>query len=475
MLLDLSSDMTCLKELFHMGARIYNLFGQQSEAIKLLKKWRRLDQNSEKDHFTCFAMGFLYVKNDDPKEGMKWLKKVFSGLSPSDKRLSENFRGLKVIYMSLYEIACIKFKQGEHILAERLLNEIRSTYMGNESMFEDFESRNERFWKFHVGTWKLRFQKISEMLEHINEVKENAKPNAKTPEDLAKVIKLLEDNRIQFQGGSKDLGVKERVLEYFKERQYENAIQTYQTFFEDMKVETNPTQTAIGFTIHEKLCAHVEIYYQCLFLYKMYEEALEFLHMALQKIKAITGPQYNCLYQLQYKILQYIARIYCLTGEYQKSGHTMIAHFKFRAGQEKNSGFLKEPSESAMQAIMLEEVSLINMNHILFDDLRVEAIFLKNKATNEDFERNIVNNVEQYLTILDTSEAENSESGRKFTQIHIALGMHLLNRMYKIHLIDSNKKDDYSEALSAALDLHMFLGSRVLGPEKDSQKKNGQI
>ena len=131
-----------------------------------------------------------------------------------------------MIYMSLYEIACIKFKQGEHILAERLLNEIRSTYMGNESMFEDFESRNERFWKFHVGTWKLRFQKISEMLEHINEVKENAKPNAKTPEDLAKVIKLLEDNRIQFQGGSKDLGVKERVLEYFKERQYENAIQS---------------------------------------------------------------------------------------------------------------------------------------------------------------------------------------------------------------------------------------------------------
>ena len=82
------------------------------------------------------------------------------------------------------------------------------------------------------------------------------------------------------------------------------------------------------------------------------------------------------------------------------------------------------------------------MDHILFDDLRVEAIFLKNKATNEDFERNIIGNVEHYLTILDTSEGEDSESGRKFAQIHIALGMHLLNRMYKIHLVDSNKKDD---------------------------------
>ena len=117
------ADITYSLEWNHMKARIYLLFGMENEAIKVLKKWKRFDsnvkENCEKDIFASFLIGFLYKKENNSKEALKWLKKVHIESSLDSSKNGE------VLCMSLFEIAEVKFQQKEYQTVRYLLNELQ--------------------------------------------------------------------------------------------------------------------------------------------------------------------------------------------------------------------------------------------------------------------------------------------------------------------------------------------------------------
>ena len=115
-----------------MKARIFVLLREDNEAIKVLKKWTRLEEDPD-EQFSVFAyylIGFLYDKNDNSKEALKWFKKAF--IEKTARELSVSWVEIRTTYFSLYEIARIKFHQKEYQLSELILNEFCSTFTNHE-------------------------------------------------------------------------------------------------------------------------------------------------------------------------------------------------------------------------------------------------------------------------------------------------------------------------------------------------------
>ena len=130
----MTNHQSTLEVLYHMKARIFVLLTKDSEAIKILKKWTRIEEDPD-DQFSVFAyylIGFLYDKNGNPKDALKWLKRVF--IEKSDYELSIGWGEVRVTYFSLYEIARIKFLQKEYQLSELILNEFCSTFTNHEDV-----------------------------------------------------------------------------------------------------------------------------------------------------------------------------------------------------------------------------------------------------------------------------------------------------------------------------------------------------
>ena len=130
--LDLTKHELTLEPLSHMKARIFVLLRKDSEAIKVLKKWTKIEDNPDQQFsmFAFYLIGFLYEKNDNPKEALKWFKKVF--IEKSAHQLSISWGESRTTYFSLYEIARIKFHQKEYQLSELILNEFCSTFINHE-------------------------------------------------------------------------------------------------------------------------------------------------------------------------------------------------------------------------------------------------------------------------------------------------------------------------------------------------------
>ena len=117
-----------------MKARINLYFGKESEAIKVLKKWKKLDENHE-NLIVLHLIGYLYEQTGNTKEALKWFKKVFNEVPQlSISRLTSD-ESAEMVFMSLFEIAKIKYQQKEYEIAKLILEEFCSTLDYHEDSF----------------------------------------------------------------------------------------------------------------------------------------------------------------------------------------------------------------------------------------------------------------------------------------------------------------------------------------------------
>ena len=280
-----------MEELMNCKARIFILFGKTNEAIKVLKKVAKKRHSSAFiSPYSLYLLGFLYKTENNVKEAFKWFKKVFIDLP--EQRLSLSYNKIDVVFMSLYEIARIKFCQEDYQIAEMILNECHATFCNHRGIFTEYwtfcEKRSESF----VDSWESRFKNTKEMLDFISE-KSNDKVKHSTlsdNEDLVKVIRTLESSRrkINDEHDNHDLVLEGKIKYHLNKGENQEAIKTYQRYFEKQEQNPNiPEYNANHFFVFAKFGPYFESYCNCLFLYDMYEEALEFLHTGLQELRSI--------------------------------------------------------------------------------------------------------------------------------------------------------------------------------------------
>ena len=117
-----------------MKARMYVQFGKESEAIKVLKKWKKIDENHE-NLIVLHLIGYLYNQTGNTKEALKWFKKVLNEVPQlSISRLTSD-ESAEMVFMALFEIGKIKYLQKEYEIARLILEEFCTTLDNHEDSF----------------------------------------------------------------------------------------------------------------------------------------------------------------------------------------------------------------------------------------------------------------------------------------------------------------------------------------------------
>lgn len=423
--------MKCLEELFHLKARIYALVHKESEAIKVLKKWKKLNSNTESDDlYAYYLIGFFYNKDGNPKEAVKWLKKVFNDLSNED--ISICYTNSNLIFMSLFEIASIKFQQKEFQIAELIFKECHITFTDYKKQFTQSQSFREKCVENCVGKWNDRFERTKEILNLITFIsKTNVKSaNTNMPEDLLKIVKTLTLNRKKVKDDfeKSDPVLEKKLKSFLKAKQYGEAVQAYQTYYENMKLEKTLAlaNRPCGYGVTHKL-PNFDAYCFCLFRCDMYEEALEFLHMGIQKCQVqINSGDIRCI-ALQYEMIRHLARSYCVIGDVEKSEYYMKLHRDLRQSYD----FLDRSKD-----VISEEDAFISLKYCLF------------KSMKSGTEKKIIDKIEQYYYdgIVDGGQGKgnHSEWAKTLQRVFILLTMHTL---HKIH-VNMKKVFDITQAVT---------------------------
>ena len=249
--------------LSHLKARIYVLIDKENEAIKVLKKWKKLDLKETGDRLAFYMLGYLYAKANNTKEALRWFRKVF--IDRKGRELSLCFVGIRNIFLALYEIARIKFEQKEYQIAELILKEFHATFTDSDHLFTDPErlTSEQKCWDHLIESMSERFQITEELLKTISKLDENVKNGIAMPPDLVQTIKTFESNRIELNtllesGKRSELDI--QVEEEMKAGQFKEALETFHNMFDDMKLEDNPQLlTPIEEQVlHNKFCGNFE-------------------------------------------------------------------------------------------------------------------------------------------------------------------------------------------------------------------------
>ena len=258
--IDMSKESWCLNFMYHLKARIYVIINMDNEAIKVLKKLRKIESTSVDyvDRIAIFLIGYLYNKSNNTKEALKWFRKVFTGLEGF--QLSTYNVTVKKVFLALYEIAKIKFEQGEYQIAELILTEFRLNYTDQEHLFNGERDKTLlKIWAPYIGSMTERFKSTEEMLDFISKLDENTRKSGDMPEDIVKVIKTYEENRIGMEVALESNYRNELDLkteEYLKAKKWDEALTTQAKMYEDMYLEENPQ--GISFydeqVLHNKFC-----------------------------------------------------------------------------------------------------------------------------------------------------------------------------------------------------------------------------
>ena len=404
--------MKCLEALFHLKARIYALFKMDFETIKVLKKWKKIDTTGS-DSYAYFLIGFFYKKDNNCKEALKWFKKMLNGLPKKD--LSICHKDVNLIFMTMFEIASMKFQQKEYQIAELILKECHLTFTNHKKVFTEHQSFREKSWEPFVGQWSYRFEKTKEILDLICVASKSdlvAITEAKLPDDLVKIVSILQGNRIRnFDFERSDPELEEKIKRCIDEGKCQETVVTFQTFFENMKLERDPilAKRPVGDAVLWKL-AVFDTFCSYLFKFNMYDEALEFLHMAIQKIQAIPRPEVDrSVINHQFKMIRYLARSYCAIGDLKKSSHFMKLHKAFR----ENYDFLEKSDD-----FKSEEVAIISLKSFLYTMLDGD----KEKKTQNEIERFYIDGMKKY--------GRSAEFAERFRNTFVFTTMQIL---YKLH------------------------------------------
>ena len=75
--LDLSNDAYCTEVLFHMKARMYNIFEKNSDAIKVLKKLKKSSLKDIDEVLLNYLIGHLYEESTNFKEALIWYRVIY--------------------------------------------------------------------------------------------------------------------------------------------------------------------------------------------------------------------------------------------------------------------------------------------------------------------------------------------------------------------------------------------------------------
>ena len=345
--LDLSKDVLCLEALFHMKARIYNLFEKNSDAIKVLKKLKKAHIKDVDEELLHYLIGHLYEESTNFKEALNWYKRVLN-ISSSPAFSMTSFEVIDV-YLALFAIARIKFNQKNFVVAKLVLDEFCSAYNNHEEELNHDHYQLRNTWEPVIGDMNERMTKAQEMLVDIMKMDDIEDNEDQDPsEDIIKTIKILETHRRQHKERD-EAQIAYHYMHHSKD--FTHAIIHYQTFFKDIKVSRDKDEIKGGsIEMFEK---HFEDYCECLLRKAMFDEALEFLHSGLQQILTFYFCQWEAIIEMQYKILCKLARIYAVIGDYKKCDYYIKDHKKLRHEYK----FLK-----GSPVILVEEAAYISMN-----------------------------------------------------------------------------------------------------------------
>ena len=276
------------------------------------------------------------------------------------------------------------------------------------------------------------------MLEIMSKLPENIKSSTAMPNDIVEVIKTLEANRLKFeekQPLEKLSDIEQKARDHMDADEYGQALVAFQTFFENAKLDETPIPDQ--YRNSEHFCVHFEEYSKCLLRFDMYDEALEFLHMGLQKIRSVSDPN-AVLIESQEYLLQLMARVYCTIGDYKKSAFYVSEHGKHRK---------KHDVKKMRKDVLAERFAFTCMKMCLHrEDLSEEKV------------ENLIQNIHSYFELLGSLEFEiDPEFNKKFLRMFVDLTIYMITK-----IIDDMKKEytEVSEALWTWTKLKILYESR---------------
>ena len=263
---------------------------------------------------------------------------------------------------------------------------------------------------------------------------------AKLPDDLVKIVSTLQGNRIRnFDFERSDPELEEKIKRCMSEGKCQETVVTFQTFFEHMKLERDPVlaKRPVGDAVLWKL-AVFDTFCSYLFKFNMYDEALEFLHMAIQKSQAIPRPEVDrSVIKHQFKMIRCLARSYCAIGDLKKSSHYMKLHKAFR----EHYDFLEKSDDFES-----EEVAIISLKSFFCTILNGE----KEQKAQNDVEEFYLGGIEKY--------GRSPEFAERFKNAFVLITMQIL---YKIHVRMKSIKDINQAVTFAWYNLQTLFESRV--------------
>ena len=314
----------CLEVLFHMKARMYNLFDKNSEAIKVLKKWKKAPNGKCDEVLLNYVIGHLYEQSNNYKEALTWYKRVLNVTNSVDFTMTSS--DIIEVYYALFGIANIRLNQKEYGLARALLDEFCYAYNNHKEELTGAVYYLRDAWEPVIDDIDDKMIKAQEMLVEIMKIDDIADPDPSS--DIMKVIKSLETLRRKEEEREEEWNeahMAYHIKNHCHTKDYRQAIIHYETFFKDMKLSTDEDDMEGGIEKFEK---HYEDYCKCLLRQNMFMEALEFLHSGLQRILAFYYCQWHDMIKMQYKVLRHLARIYSVMGDYHKCDYYTRAQMK---------------------------------------------------------------------------------------------------------------------------------------------------
>ena len=183
--LDLSKNNYCLEVLFHMKARMYNLFDKNSEAIKVLKKLKKAPNAKCDEVLLNYVIGHLYEQSNNYKEALIWYKRVLNVTNSASFSMESS--DIIEVYHALFGIANIRLNQKEYGLARALLDEFCHAYNNHKEELTNGDYYLRNAWEPVIDDIDDKMIKAQDMLVEIMQIDNIADPDPSS--DIMKVIK----------------------------------------------------------------------------------------------------------------------------------------------------------------------------------------------------------------------------------------------------------------------------------------------
>ena len=350
-----------IESVFNTIARSCTLLGRFSEAIKILKKLKRMnDDDDEEDLFTdYYLIGFLYESDDNIKEALKWYKKCILVSLPEhyyDSSMNDFYHlRVDVVYMGLHRIAHIKFLQKDYHMANIILEEVCAAFENREDISQERKTSQMKLWEPLTGTLSEHASQAKELHQQV--IPQNPMGEKNTSDEILSKVEKLKSSRLkkELKNLSK-IGEKTKVL-MVNGKMTQALSNSYNVLDKMTKEYQGNIKNILLREDRHDIMTYYKEYTNCFLHFNMHEEALELLMLGLKR------HGYKMLHEL--RLDEYfldIALVYASIGDYKRSSYYVILCESIRhKGSQKFKIDYKPQSERQRDVIN----AILSMNDFL--------------------------------------------------------------------------------------------------------------